>query len=134
MQRMARWTDVTRIVGSLPGVEEREPGDRSWGVHGKPLAWERPLRARDLAELGKAAPKGDILCVRTNGSSGKEELLAANPEVYFTTSHFNGYPAVLVRLAKISVPELRELLTDAWLAQAPKRLVKEYLPSVSRSR
>ena len=127
---MARWTDVTRIVGSLPEVEEGEPGARSWGVHGKPLAWERPLRARDLAELGGAAPRGDILCVRTDGSSGKEELLAASPDVYFTTSHFNGYPAVLVRLGKISVPELRELLTDAWLAQAPKRLVKEYLPTV----
>jgi hypothetical protein len=129
---MARWTDVARILRSLPDVEEGEP--RGWGVHGKPLAWERPLRARDLAELGTAAPKGDILCVRTNGSSGKEELLAADPEVYFTTSHFNGYPAVLVRLAKISVPELRELLTDAWLAQAPKRLVKEYLSSIGTGR
>jgi len=125
---------VTRIAGSLPQVEEGEPGGRNWGVHGKPLAWERPLRARDLAELGKAAPRGDILCARTNGSSGKQELLAASPEVYFTTSHFNGYPAVLVRLAKISVPELRELLTEAWLAQAPKRLVKEYLPSMRTAR
>jgi hypothetical protein len=131
---MARWSDVARIVGSLPEVEEHEPGSRSWGVHGKPLAWERPLRPRDVAELGAAAPTSAILCVRTNGSSGKEELLAADPDVYFTTSHFNGYPAVLVKLAKISVPELRELLTDAWLAQAPKRLAKEHLPSLRTAR
>ena len=116
---------------SLPEVADGEPGSRGWNVLGKPLAWERPLRPRDLAELGDAAPKGAILCVRTNGSSGKEELLASDPDVYFTTAHFNGYPAVLVRLAKISVPELRELLTDAWLAQAPKRLVKEFLTTNS---
>lgn len=124
---MARWSDVERIVAGLPDTGERKPGERGWGVHGKPLAWERPLRPKDLAELGDAAPKGAVLCARTNGQAGKEELLAANPDVYFTTAHFNSYPAVLVRLARISVPELRELLTDAWLAQAPKRLVKQYL-------
>jgi len=47
--------------------------------------------------------------------------------VYFTTPHFDGYPAVLVRLAEIGVPELEELLTDAWLAQAPKSLAKAFL-------
>ena len=124
---MARWTDVTRIVASLPAAGERDAGGRSWGVAGKPLAWERPLRPKDLAELGPAAPKGAVLCARTNGAAGKEELLAANPDVFFTTAHFNGYPAILIRLSKISVRELREVLTDAWLAQAPKRLVKDYL-------
>ncbi len=123
---MARWADVERIIASLPETGEREPGRRGWGVRGKPLAWERPLRKRDVDELGDAAPKGAILCARTDGEAGKEELLSANPDVYFTTSHFNGYPAVLVRLSRISVSELRELLTDAWLAQAPKRLAKEF--------
>jgi hypothetical protein len=123
---MARWADVERIMAGLPEVEDRQRGGRGWGVHGKPLAWERPLRPRDLAELGAAAPKGAVLCVRTNGEAGKQELLAADPGVYFTTAHFNGYPAVLIRLARISVAELREVLTDAWLAQAPKRLVKQF--------
>ena len=121
---MARWTDVGRIMASLPDVDSDD--GRRWSVHGKPVAWERPLRPRDLAELGDRAPAGAILCVRTEGEGGKAELLAANPDVYFTTTHFTGYPAVLVRLPKISVGELRELLTDAWRVQAPKRLVKAY--------
>lgn len=47
--------------------------------------------------------------------------------MYFTTPHFNGYPAILVRLDDIAVPELEELLVEAWLAQAPKRLSAQYL-------
>ena len=50
-----------------------------------------------------------------------------SPNVYFTTPHFDGYPAVLVRLAEITVPDLTELITEAWLAQAPKTLVKKFL-------
>jgi hypothetical protein len=50
--------------------------------------------------------------------------------VYFTTSHFEGYAAVLVRLDRISVEDLHEVVTEAWLARAPKRLVDAYLRSV----
>ena len=57
----------------------------------------------------------------------KFALIADDPGVYFTTPHFDGYPAVLVRLSEIGVPELTELITDAWLAQAPKTLVKVFL-------
>ncbi len=57
----------------------------------------------------------------------KEALLADAPGVYFTTPHFDGYPAVLVRLGEIAVPELEELLAEAWLARAPKRLAKAFL-------
>ena len=56
----------------------------------------------------------------------KEALIADEPEVYFTTPHFDGYPAVLVRLERIGVPELKELLVEAWLARAPKRLAAEH--------
>ena len=49
------------------------------------------------------------------------------PGVYFTTPHFDGYPAVLVKLAEIDVSDLEELITEAWLTQAPKKLVKDYL-------
>jgi hypothetical protein len=59
----------------------------------------------------------------------KEALLADDPDVYFTTPHFNGYPAILVRLERISVSDLEELLVEAWLARAPKRLAKRYLDS-----
>ncbi len=56
----------------------------------------------------------------------KFALIADEPEVYFTTPHFDGYSAVLVRLAEIPVSDLRELITEAWLAQAPRQLVKEF--------
>jgi hypothetical protein len=62
----------------------------------------------------------------------KEALLSDAPDVYFTTPHFNGYPAVLVRLDVIPVPELEELLVEAWLAQAPKRLAAAYLAGSDR--
>ena len=113
-------------MASLP--EAVGDGSRHWSVRDKPLAWERPLRPRDIAELGDAAPTGAILCVRTDGEGGKQEWLADNPDACFTTAHFTGYPAVLVRLSRIPVTELRELLTDAWRVQAPKRLVKERFP------
>lgn len=57
----------------------------------------------------------------------KEALLADDPAVFFTTPHFDGYPAVLVRLDEIEVDELAELVEEAWLVQAPKRLAAAYL-------
>jgi hypothetical protein len=57
----------------------------------------------------------------------KQALLADDADVYFTTPHFDGYPAILVRLDRITPPELEELLVEAWLCRAPKRLAAEYL-------
>ena len=54
-------------------------------------------------------------------------LIANDAGVYFTTPHFDGYPAVLVKLAAIDERGLRELIVEAWLTQAPKRLVQEFL-------
>lgn len=122
---MATWDDVRREVADLPETSEG-PGP-GWGVRGKPLAWDRPLRAKDLEALGSSAPRGPILCARVPGLEAKDELIARLPDVYFTTPHFHGYPAILVRLDVIDVPELRDLLTEAWLAQAPKRLAARWL-------
>jgi hypothetical protein len=116
---MATWDDVRRLALALP--ETTEDG-MSWKVRGKAFAWERPLRRKDLLDLGDAAPDGPILGVRTDGIGPKETLLADSPHIYFTTPHFNGYPAVLVRLGEIGVDELAEILRDAWYVQAPKRL------------
>jgi hypothetical protein len=57
----------------------------------------------------------------------KEALLGDDPDVFFTTPHFDGYPAVLVRLERIENPELEEIIIEAWLDRAPKRLASEYL-------
>ena len=72
-------------------------------------------------------PTGDILGVRVSDEGVKFALIADEPGVYFTTPHFDGYPAVLVRLAEIAVRDLEELITEAWLTQAPKKLVQEFL-------
>ena len=126
---MATWDDVSRIAAALPETVEVGGGDDllSWKVRDKAIAWDRPLRKGDLAALGDAAPDGPILAIRTPDLNAKEALLAEDPAVYFTTPHFNGYPAVLVRLGEIAVDELAEVLEEAWLGRAPKRVAAQYL-------
>ena len=126
---MASWEDVQRIALGLPGTDERTSGHGllQWRVKDKLFVWERPLRRSDLEALGDAAPDGPVLGVRVPDLGAKEALLADDPSVYFTTPHFNGYPAVLVRLDRIPVPELAEVVTEAWLCRAPKRLAAQYL-------
>jgi hypothetical protein len=118
---MATWTDVSRLMKALPAIV-RSPGRREWRVTDKLLAWERPLRQADRAALGASAPTGPILAVHVP-LDGKEMLLASRPEVYFTTPHFDGWPAILIRLPAIPDEELRELLRQAWLERAPRKLV-----------
>jgi hypothetical protein len=57
----------------------------------------------------------------------KEALIADDPRVFFTTSHFDGYAAILVRLDRIALEDLDEIVTEAWLARAPRRLAEAYL-------
>ncbi|MFS0899269.1 MmcQ/YjbR family DNA-binding protein [Mycolicibacterium litorale] len=121
---MATWSDVGDIVQRLPETVETSP--RTWRVRRKLVAWERPLRRADRDALGADAPDGDILGVRVADEGVKFALIADSPHVYFTTPHFDGYAAVLVRLAAVDVAELAELLTDSWAVQAPKTLVKNY--------
>ena len=122
---MATWADVSRIVETLPDTAEVKP--RDWRVRKKLMVWERPLRQADYKALGDDAPNGDILGARVADEGVKFALIADQPDVYFTTPHFDGYASVLVRLAEIGVPELTELVTDAWMVQAPKTLVKAFL-------
>lgn len=126
---MATWRDVRRYALALPGTteEQRGNGNAAWIVNKKFFAWERPLRPADVAALGDAAPDGPILGVRTHDLEMKEAMLLSNPNVYFTTPHFDGYPAALVRLDKISAKELKEVIEEAWLARAGKRAVAEFL-------
>ncbi|MEU8072882.1 MmcQ/YjbR family DNA-binding protein [Micromonospora sp. NPDC049151] len=121
---MATWDDVRRIALALPETTERPTYDQApaWRVRDKSFVWERPLRRGELESLGDAAPDGPILGARVPDLGAKEALIADDPAVYFTTPHFDGYPAVLVRLDRIDVDELTELVTEAWYARAPKRL------------
>jgi hypothetical protein len=126
---MAELDDVRRIALGLPETSEQtsRDGNLHWQVKDKLVVWERPLRKSDLQALGDAAPDGPILGVRVPDEGAKHALVAAQPDVFFTTPHFNGYPAVLLRLTEISVAELEELIVEAWLDRAPKRLAKAYL-------
>jgi hypothetical protein len=132
---MATWSDVRRIALSLPDVTEGTWfGNVSWAVKRKTFAWERPLRKSDLEALGKKAPSGPILGVHTADLDMKDLMLASDPKVYFTTPHFDGYAAVLVRLDAISTKQLKGALVDAWLSRAPARIADAYLATAKRSK
>ncbi len=120
---MATWEDVRELALALPETSERLMyGTPSWRVRDKPFAWDRPLRATDRAALGGAAPDGPVLGVRTADLDAKDALLGQDGAVFFTIPHLQGYAGVLVRLDAIARDDLEEVLTDAWVARAPKRL------------
>jgi len=113
---------------AMPQTDERQSrGNLQWRVKEKLFVWERPLRPSDLVALGDAAPDGPILGARVEHLGAKEALLAGDPQLFFTTPHFDGYPAILVRLERIVIAELEEMVIEAWLARAPKRLADAYL-------
>jgi hypothetical protein len=125
---MATWDDVRRIALGLPETSEgTSHGNTAWKVGDKLFVWERPLRQSDLAALGDTAPGGPILGARVEHEVAKHALIANDPDVFFTTPHFDGYPAVLVQLDRIGLEDLEEVIVEAWLARAPTRLAKEYL-------
>ncbi|MFN0092441.1 MAG: MmcQ/YjbR family DNA-binding protein [Acidimicrobiales bacterium] len=126
---MATFDDVARIVAELPEVtESARYGRRGWSVGRKTFAWERPLTKADLKRLaGAPPPEGPILAVMVDDMSDREAALAAAPAAFFTIAHFDGYPAVLVKLRKVSERALRDALVDAWLACAPPKLAEEHL-------
>ncbi|MCP2094372.1 MULTISPECIES: MmcQ/YjbR family DNA-binding protein [Actinosynnema] len=104
--------DVRRIALSLPGVVERASyGTPGWRVSDR-------LFARLHEEDG-------VLVARCASEEEKRALVAASPDRFFTTAHYDGHPHVLVRLGAVDEAELREVLTDAWRTRAPKRLVAE---------
>jgi hypothetical protein len=125
---MASWEDVRELALAMPEAEERlSRGLRQWRVKNKLFTWERPLRRSDLDALGSAAPDGPILGARVEHEVAKQALIADDPGVFFTTPHFDGYPAVLVRLERIAREDLEEVVVEAWLARAPARLTDAYL-------
>jgi hypothetical protein len=125
---MATWDDVATACLALPEVVETTSGHggRQWRVRDKAFAWERPLRRKDLEELGSAAPAGPVLAASVPDEGAKRALVDAEPDVYFTTHHFDGYAAVLVRLDELEPAALAELVGEAWASRAPTRLLAEH--------
>ena len=111
---MADWKLVREIALSFPEVEEDTTGRAGFRVRGKLFAWE--ARERDGGGLGIRVERDE-----------KPLILESNPDVYFSSPHYDGWPAVQIRLQHIDRKELEERLEDAWLIKAPKRLAATYL-------
>jgi len=124
---VANQSDVRRIALALPDVTEEADHPFAFAVRAgkkdKGFVWAWAERVTP----GKPRVHNlDVLAVRVPNLGEKEMLLASDPDKFFTEPHYNGFPAVLVRLAAVDVDELAELITDAWRCLAPKKLVKEY--------
>jgi hypothetical protein len=127
--RLVTLGDVARIASGLPEVTQGERhGNRTWSVVGKAFAWERPFSKTDIRRFGEEpAPDGPILAVRVDDLVEKVAVLAGEPEAFFTIPHFDGYPAILIQLTKVSRPALREALIDGWLACAPPKVANDFI-------
>jgi hypothetical protein len=106
--------DVRRIALALPETIEK-PWFNSPGFRVKDKGF---LRIRSEAEGGLVVFVADL--------DEKDALLQSDPEKFFTTPHYDGYPTVLVNLAAVEVDELRELITDSWRNRAPKRVLAAF--------
>jgi hypothetical protein len=123
--------DLDELALSLPQVvkEVSDDGRPSYVVHGKMFCFHRSRRP-DAVDPETGERLSDVLMFRVDGLEAKELLLADDRGVYFTTPHFKGYPAVLMRipdLARIDREELFELVVEAWLTRAQKRVAKAWL-------
>ncbi len=125
---VATLEDVRRLAMGLPETGERPSygGAPAWRVREKMFAWERPLRVGDRDALGEAAPAGVVAGLAVADLGVKEALVGVERGV-FTVPHLDGYPAVLVALQEVGPAVLEELVVDAWLAKAPKRLAAALL-------
>jgi hypothetical protein len=115
---MATQDDVRRICLALPGVSE-DPGAFGFSVRGKGFVWLWPERVHPRR---KKVPNADVVVVRVSDLEEKRALLASDPRTFFTTDHYDGYKAVLVRLSAAEPAVLAEVLTDSWRTQAPRDL------------
>jgi hypothetical protein len=123
---MADQEDVRRIALALPDTTEGED-HFAFSVLNKGKqkgfvwAWNERIQPKK-----PKVPRADVVAVRVAGQWDKEALLASDGEKFFTEPHYNGFPAVLVRLPLIDQDELEELIVDAWRCQAPRALVQAW--------
>jgi hypothetical protein len=123
--------DVERVALSMPSAEkELRDDDRAAFVVDRKLFCFHRTKRGDALDPITGERLDDVLAIRVADEEMKSMWLAERPDVIFTTDHFNGHPWVLLRipsLAAIDQAELVELISDAWLARAPKRLTRDWL-------
>ncbi len=128
------WPLGTMFAASRSDCRRRASGSPAGlrrGACGTKASYGSGRSGRQITKRwASARPAGPILGARVEHLGIKEALIAEGPEVYFTTPHFDGYPAVLVRLDAIAADDLEEVIVDAWFARAPKRLAQEYADSL----
>jgi hypothetical protein len=123
---MADQQDVRRIALSLPETAESDTRF-AFSVRNKDKdkgfvwAWNERVEPKK-----PRVPREDVIAVRVVDQQDKAALLAADAEVFFTEPHYNGFPAVLVRLPNVELAQLEELIVDAWRVQAPPALVRRW--------
>jgi hypothetical protein len=132
---MTTMDDLDALALELPETtkEVSSDGRPEYLVHERMFVRHRRRRT-DAVNAATGEPLDDVLIFRVTDLDVKELLLADGRGIYFTTSHFAGYPAVLVRipeLARLEHEELRELVVEAWLSRAHKRLAKAWLAEYS---
>ena len=128
---MATMADLDELALSMPQTtkEVSDDGRPSYLVHGKMFCFHRSRRP-DAVDPQTGERLADVLMFRVPDLDVKELMLADGRGVYFTTPHFNGYPAILMRigdLERIDREELFDLVAEAWLTRAQKRLAKAWL-------
>jgi hypothetical protein len=123
---MADQQDVRRIALALPETTESD-SDFAFSVRNKGkdkgFVWSWKERVQPKRPR---APRDDVIAVRVVDQHDKAALLASGEDVFFTEPHYNGFPAVLVRLPNVELEQLEELIVDAWRCQAPPALVKAW--------
>jgi hypothetical protein len=128
---MATMRDLDRLALAMPQATKdmSDDGRPAYSVHGKMFCFHRRRRP-DAIDPETGERMDDVLMFRTDGLEEKELILADDRGIYFTTPHFRGYPAVLIRirdLTRIDREELRDLVAGAWLTRAQKRVAKAWL-------
>jgi len=128
---MATMADLDELAMAMPQTtrEVSDEGRPSYLVHGKMFCFHRSRRP-DAVDPETGERMSDVLMFRVADLGVKELILSDARGIFFTTPHFNGYPAVLMRipdLARLDREELRDTVVEAWLTRAQKRVAKAWL-------
>jgi hypothetical protein len=117
---MADADDVRRLALALPGAQEIDSDGFDFRVGGRGFVWSYPERAPGQPRRIRT----DIAVLYVGDEAEKQALLLGEPDLFFTTSGYDGWPLVMLRLEKVDGGRLAELVTDAWRMRAPDELAR----------